>query len=177
MEIIQKELVFKNVATKDMIFENVYNQILNFMKNEPKARYTLMIGTDSQAYSKYTKFITGIIIQREGNGSWACLRRMDYPKKISNLHEKISIETALTEEIAVLFTDDKRKQLHSVIKPYSLSGSDFTMEGHLDIGEGENNKTKVYVGEMVKRIKAVGLVAKIKPYSMAATCYANKYTK
>lgn len=177
MEIIQKELVFKNIVAKDMAFENVYDHILNFMKNEPKAKYTLMIGTDSQAYSKYTKFITGIIIQREGNGAWACLRRMDYPKKISNLHEKVSIETALTEEIAVLFTDEKRKKLHSVIKPYNPCGSTFTMEGHLDMGVGENNKTKVYVSEMVKRIKSVGLEAKIKPYSMAATCYANKYTK
>ena len=40
------------------------------------------------------------------------------------------------------------------------------MEGHLDIGSGNRNKTKIFVEEMVNRIESMGLEPKIKPDSL-----------
>ncbi|WP_340137269.1 MULTISPECIES: ribonuclease H-like YkuK family protein [Bacillus cereus group] len=34
-----------------------------------------MIGTDSQVQKRGTLFITGFVIQREGKGAWACIRK------------------------------------------------------------------------------------------------------
>jgi uncharacterized protein len=51
------------------------------------------------------------------------------------------------------------------------------MEGHIDIGSGNRNKTKIFVEEMVNRIEAMGLEPKIKPDSFVASSYANRFTK
>lgn len=171
------ELNFQNLSKKKMTFEDVFQEILQFMKKNPLGNYKLMIGTDSQAFGNYTRFITGIVIQREGSGAWACMRKFIVPRKIENLHEKISIETSLTEEIAFLFTEEKKNDLINVVLPHVYKGASFTMEGHLDIGAGNRNKTREYVNEMVARIEAMGIEAKIKPDAYVASGYANRYTK
>lgn len=51
------------------------------------------------------------------------------------------------------------------------------MEGHIDIGSGNRNKTRIFVEEMVSRIEAMGIEPKIKPESFVASTYANRYTK
>jgi predicted RNase H-related nuclease YkuK (DUF458 family) len=51
------------------------------------------------------------------------------------------------------------------------------MEGHIDIGSGQRNKTREYVEEMVTRIESMGFEPKIKPDSFVASSYANRYTK
>lgn len=171
------ELTFQNLSKKKMSFEDVFQEILGFMAKNPQGNYKLMIGTDSQAFARHTRFITGVVIQREGKGAWACMRKFIVPRKIENLHEKISIETSLTEEIAFLFTEEKKNTLINVVLPHVYKGASFTMEGHLDIGAGNRNKTREYVNEMVARIEAMGIEAKIKPDAYVASGYANRYTK
>lgn len=171
------ELNFQNLSKKAMNFEEVFHEIRQFMKKEPLGNYKLIIGTDSQAFGNYTRFITGIVIQREGKGAWACMRKVNVPRKIENLHEKISIETSLTEEIVFLFTGEKKNELIDIVLPHIYKGASFTMEGHLDIGAGNRNKTREYVNEMVARIEAMGIEAKIKPDAYVASGYANRYTK
>lgn len=170
-------LSFQNLSTPHLTFEETFEEIVSFMKKDPQASFKLMIGTDSQAFSKHTRFITGIVIHREGKGAWACMRKYNFPRKIENLHEKISIETSLTEEVVSLFTEEKKNQLMDIVLPYIYKGGSFVMEGHLDIGKGKQNKTNIFVQEMVARIEATGVEAKIKPYAIIASGYANKYTK
>ena len=93
------------------------------------------------------------------------------------LHERISKETSLTEEIVALFTEERKNKMIDIVLPYIYKGSSFTMEGHLDIGSGNRNKTRIFVEEMVARIEAMGLEPKIKPDSFVASSYANRYTK
>jgi predicted RNase H-related nuclease YkuK (DUF458 family) len=64
-----------------------------------------------------------------------------------------------------------------IVLPYIYQGASFTMEGHLDIGSGNRNKTRIYVEEMTARIEAMGLEPKIKPESFVASSYANRFTK
>ncbi|WP_078554152.1 ribonuclease H-like YkuK family protein [Bacillus alkalicellulosilyticus] len=168
---------FHNISEKNMTFLDVFSHIHSFMNSKPNGHYRLMIGTDSQVYSRHTRFITGIVIRREGNGAWACLRKVDIPERIEDLHKKISIETELTEHVAQLFTPHYKKELISIILPHIKDGCSFSFEGHIDIGLGEKNKTKIYVEEMMDRLQALGMKPLVKPESFVAFSYANRHTK
>src|SRR3954464_13026495 len=90
---------FQNLREKSMSFEQVFERIVKFMKLNPSGNYRLMVGTDSQVHRSTTVFITGIVIQNKGKGVWACIRKVVIPRKMTHLHERISLELSLTEEI------------------------------------------------------------------------------
>lgn len=171
------DYVFQNLSEKYMSFEQVFQKIVQFMKRDPKGNYRLMFGTDSQVHGTYTKFITGIVVQRKKKGAWACIRKIIVPRKMTNLHERISYETSLTEEIVAMFTEERKNELIDIVLPNIYKGSSFTVEGHIDIGSGKRNKTRIFVNEMVSRMESIGVEPKIKPDAFVASCYANRYTK
>ena len=168
---------FQNLQEQHLSFEEVFERIVQFMTIDPKGNYRLMVGTDSQVHKTQTIFITGIVIQNEGNGVWACIRKVTIPRKMNALHERISLELSLTEEIVSLFTEERKNQLIEIILPNLYQGATFTMEGHIDIGAGKRNKTSEFVKEMVTRIESMGVEPKIKPNAFVASSYANRYTK
>lgn len=174
---IYENYTFDNLHEQNMKFDDVFNLIYQFMKHDPLAQYRLMVGTDSQVHARHTVFITGIVIQRVGKGAWACIRQSVVPRKMSNLHERISYETSLSEEIAYLFTENHKNRLIELILPNIYKGASFTIEGHIDIGDGKRNKTREFVREMTSRIKSTGFEPKIKPDAIVASSYANRYTK
>ncbi|MDN3017319.1 ribonuclease H-like YkuK family protein [Paenibacillus sp. BSR1-1] len=168
---------FQNLQENGMSFEQVFERIVEFMKINPNGNYRLMVGTDSQVHRSTTIFITGIVIQNEGHGVWACIRKVIVPRKMTHLHERISLELSLTEEIVSMFTDDRKTELINIVLPYLYQGATFTIEGHIDIGAGKRNKTSEFVKEMVTRIESMGVEPKIKPDAFVASSYANRYTK
>lgn len=160
-----------------MSFEEVFKHIVTFMELNPNGNYRLMIGTDSQVHKTHTVFITGIVIQQEGNGVWACIRKVIIQRKMTHLHERISHELFLTEKIVFMFTEERKNRLINIVLPYVYQGATFTMEGHIDIGAGKRNKTSEFVKEMVTRMESMGVEPKIKPNAFVASSYANRYTK
>ncbi|MFE8697263.1 ribonuclease H-like YkuK family protein [Cytobacillus sp. FJAT-53684] len=169
--------MFQNLQEKDLTFEHVFKRILKFMNRNPRGDFRLMIGTDSQVHCDRTLFITGVVIQNEGKGAWACIRKIIVPRKMLHLHERISYETSLTEEVVSLFTIERKNEMIDIVLPYIYQGATFTMEGHLDIGAGKRNKTREFVNEMVTRMESIGVEPKIKPDAFVASSYANRYTK
>ncbi|MBS4216313.1 MULTISPECIES: ribonuclease H-like YkuK family protein [Neobacillus] len=168
---------FKNLQESKMEFEQVFERITEFMKSDPCGNYRLMVGTDSQVHRSHTIFITGIVIQNVGNGVWACIKKVIVPRKMTQLHERISLELSLTEEVVSLFTEDKKNELINIVLPNVYQGATFTIEGHIDIGAGIRNKTSEFVKEMVMRMESMGVEPKIKPDAFVASSYANRYTK
>ncbi|MFD2639122.1 ribonuclease H-like YkuK family protein [Piscibacillus salipiscarius] len=168
---------FENSKEKDMTFEQVFERILRFMRLNPNGNYKLIIGTDSQVHYDYTSFITGIVIQCEGKGVWACLQKNKIPRKITNLHQKISYETSFSEAVFAMFTQERKDAMYEIVLPYVERGASFTIEGHIDIGSGPRNKTRVFINEMIARIQSMGAEPKIKPEAFVASSYANRYTK
>lgn len=168
---------FQNLQEKNMSFEDVFQCISDFMKQDPRGNYRLIVGTDSQVHKAHTVFITGIVILQEGNGVWACIRKVVVPRKMVHLHERISLELSFTEEIVALFSDEKKNKLIDIILPFIYEGSSFTMEGHIDIGAGKRNKTREFVKEMIGRMESIGVEPKIKPDAFVASCYANRFTR
>jgi predicted RNase H-related nuclease YkuK (DUF458 family) len=169
------EHTFYNFSEQQLSVDDVFTRVLGFMQKDPNASYRLAIGTDSQVRKERTKFITAIHIHRIGKGAWGCLKNYDVPRSITSLREKISLETTLSQEVAYLFTSEKIDQLTEVLLSSSNNNADFYFEIHIDIGK--NGVTKAFIKEMVQRIEAMGLEAKIKPDSYAASSYADRYTK
>ncbi|MDO6451440.1 ribonuclease H-like YkuK family protein [Oceanobacillus profundus] len=168
---------FQNLSQKNMSFTQVFQHIKRFMEKDRNGSYKLMFGTDSQVHSSYTRFITGIVIHCETKGAWACIRKVIIPRKMMNLHERISYETTLTEEVVSMFSEEKKEELINIILPNIYRGASFSIEGHIDIGSERKNKTKIFVNEMVSRMESLGIEPKIKPESFVASSYANRYTK
>lgn len=172
-----RKVLFQNLQERNLSFEQVFSRILTFMNRNPRGNYRLMVGTDSQVHCDRTIFITGIVIKNEGKGAWACIRKAIIPRQMLHLHERISYETSLTEQVVSMFTTERKNAMIDVVLPYIYQGATFTMEGHLDIGAGKRNKTREFVKEMVSRMESIGVEPKIKPDAFVASSYANRYTK
>jgi uncharacterized protein len=166
---------YYNMTEGNMSFETVIQRIKQFISIEPRNEYILSIGTDSHVHKSETRFITAIHLHRVGKGAWGCLKNHTVPRMITSIREKISIETALSQEIAFLFTSNYLVDISELLIPYSDEGADFLFEIHLDIGR--KGITKELISEMTGRITSMGIEAKIKPDAYAASSYANRYTK
>ncbi|MDG4655764.1 ribonuclease H-like YkuK family protein [Ectobacillus antri] len=164
---------FYNLSEQSMDFNTVFLRIYEFMREDPLHAYRLSIGTDSQTHHDSTRFITAIHLHRIGKGAWGCLRNQTVHRKMESLREKIHLETYFSQEIAYLFTPEHLGLLMELLQPYKEAK--FSMEIHLDIGN--YGLTKEFILDMTNRVKAMGLVAKIKPDAYAAFSYANRYTK
>lgn len=172
---MNNDLVFYNTTADSMTFDDVFKQLIHFIKKDPTTLYRLAIGTDSQVHQQGTKFITSIHLHRVGKGAWGCLKKEVIPRRITSLKEKIVLETVYSQEVAAYFTDEHISKMADILIPHIDSGADLIFEVHLDIGK--KGKTKHLIDEMSERILAIGLQPKIKPNSYAASSYANKYTK
>lgn len=176
---VQGELKFQNVTERRLSFDDVLQRILRFMAQDPASLYHFVIGSDSQVYCGYTKFVTGIVIHRPGKGAWACYRQVIVPREMTSVKEKLSMETSLSQEVASYFAGDAVHQMEEVLLPYVYQGA--SLQSFIDIDAGTRpivNKTSLYVQEMVERVEAMGIYrARVKPESVVASSYANRYTK
>jgi len=166
---------FYNVSEKRMSFQTVLERIKGFMLKDPRSEYVLSIGSDSHVHQTETKFITAVHLYRVGKGAWGCLKNHTVNRPITSIREKISMETALSQEIAYYFISKYLMELSDILIPFADEGADLIFEIHLDIGR--RGVTKELIQEMTGRIEAMGIEAKIKPESYTAFSYANRYTK
>lgn len=172
------EQVFRNVSEQNMTLDEVFERIRRFMGIDARAAYQLVIGTDAQAYGGYTKFVTSIVIFRPGRGAWFCYRQVIIPRKIMSLQEKLSLETTYSQEVAAYFDFAKRAELEDIVLPHVYQGAKLDLFIDIDAGTDEKrNRTSAYAAEMVGRIEAMGLSARVKPEAIAASSISNRFTK
>ncbi|KAA6453065.1 ribonuclease H-like YkuK family protein [Bacillus swezeyi] len=167
--------LFYNLSEDQMTFAEVIGRLKAFILQDPRASYLLSVGTDSQIHQNCTKFITAIHLHRKGKGAWGCLKNTIVKRPIHSLREKISLETAYSQEIAAYLLNDYFTEITDLLLPFTDEGADLTLEVHLDIGK--KGMTKDLIQEMTGRITSMGISAKIKPDSYTASSYANRYTK
>ncbi|MGN7939943.1 ribonuclease H-like YkuK family protein [Metabacillus sp. 22489] len=172
---MNESFTFYNVSEKRMSFATVIERIKGFLLKDPRSEYVLSICSDSHVHHQETKFITAIHIHRVGKGAWGCLKLHSEKRPIVSLREKISMETALSQEIAAYFISDHLNELTDLLIPFVHEGANLLFEIHLDIGR--KGMTKELIQEMTGRIEAMGIEAKIKPESYTAFSYANRFTK
>jgi len=161
-----------------MTLDEVFGRIKSFMEKDPCASYQLIIGSDAQVHAGHTKFITSVVIFRPGRGAWFCYRQVIIPREIESLQEKLSLETAFSQEIAMYFDHVKRAQLEDIIMPFVYQGAELQMFIDVDAGtDAKRNGTSAFVADMVGRIEAMGLSARVKPAAIVASAVSNRYTK
>lgn len=172
------EMVFRNVSEQGMTPELVHERIEDFMKSDPRAAFQLIIGTDAQVHAGHTKFVTSIVIFRPGRGAWFCYRQVILPREIRSLREKLALETTYSQEIALMFDETRRSRLEDIIMPYVYQGAELQMFIDIDAGTDEKrNQTSALVADMVGRIEAMGLSARVKPEAIVASSVSDRFTK
>ncbi|NLJ65971.1 MAG: hypothetical protein GX340_01505 [Clostridiales bacterium] len=173
--VIINNSLFRNSRYKDLTLNQVYEMLVNFLKQAPHNEYRLSIGTDSQVGTNVTVFVTAIHLHKIGKGATGFFTTQIFPRPLLSLREKIYYETSKTLELASWFTDEKMDRLVNCILTTMGRPGDIHFEFHIDVGT--IGPTRELINEMVAMANSTGFEPKIKPESYAASCYANRYTK
>ena len=171
--VFDESAVFRSLRKDHLNFEEVYRDIIAFIKADTNSSYKISIGTDSQV-GKTTVFVTCVHVHRIGKGAIGFLHKSEIPRAIKNLREKIYLETCASLQLAYMFDEDKIREIVKIVGKNGRS-SGVSFEFHIDIGK--KGETKTLINEMVGMVKGLNFVPKIKPDSYCASCFADRYTK
>lgn len=144
--------------------ERLKEIISSFMASDKKAKYEIIVGTDSQKIenNKYD-FVSALIIHRVGWGGIYFWKRFIQDKKIS-LKERIYQEATMSLQTSENFVN--------FFKTNGISKYDIQI--HVDIGR--NGETRDLITEVVGMVRGSGYEVKIKPDSYGASKVADRYT-
>ncbi len=127
---------FYNPHIGALSFEEVIAALIAAMEEDRKARYEILIGTDSAVRLEQADFVSAIVLHKVGKGGryyWTRHREHRTP----SLRQRIWREAWLSFELA-----------QRVMKELSLDSLlHFNLEIHVDIGE--NGRTKEMIDEVV----------------------------
>lgn len=146
-----------------MSFNAMFEDICNFMNDDPESPYKLIVGSDSQTRTEVC-FVTAVVIHRLGKGGRYFFTRQ-HIKKMPSLKQRIFYEAHLSLDVA-----------SKIAAKISENGfSDLNVEIHLDIGR--NGKTRSFIRDLVLEVAGNGFAAKIKPDAYGASQVADKHSK
>ena len=134
------------------------------MGRDKKARYEVIVGSDSQKVrTDVYDFVSALIVHRVGFGGIYFWKRDVIKRKIS-LKERIYQEATMSLETSENF-----------ILFFKVNGiSKYNIQIHVDIGH--NGETRDMITEVVGMIRGSGYDVKIKPDSYGASKVADRYT-
>lgn len=156
-------MYFVSPSKGRLSFEQVFQDVICFIKEEPENNYKLIVGTDSQIRESIC-YVTAIVILREGKGGRFYYSK-DSEKNQVGFKQRIFIETAKSLGVASRLAESLA----------SLGWDELNIEVHLDVGE--RGRTKEIIREVVGMVTGSGFGARIKPDSYGASTVADKFTK
>jgi predicted RNase H-related nuclease YkuK (DUF458 family) len=146
-----------------LTFEQVFEDLYQFIKDNSDSKFKLIVGTDSQSGEEVC-YVTAIVILREGKGGRFFYSRERERVKLS-IKQRILYEVSRSLGVAARLT-----------QRLAESGvADLNVEIHLDVGE--NGKTKELIRDVIGMVTGSGFGARIKPESYGASKVADRYTK
>lgn len=163
---------FESLTHGQLTHDEVLQMIKNFLEENPKSEYSLVIGTDSHEINgsnlknREINLVTAVLIHRRGFGGKYFWNK----KSVGNIHslrEKIYAETMTSLSFASTFVPQLKKKLNGRSPNYNL-------EIHIDVGE--HGDTREMIKEVVGMVTGSGYVAKTKPYAYGASYVADKHT-
>jgi predicted RNase H-related nuclease YkuK (DUF458 family) len=146
-----------------LTFEQVFRDIVRFIREDQEKNYKLIVGTDSQIRESVC-YVTAIVILREGKGGRFYYSK-DREKNQVGFKQRIFLETARSLGVASRLAE----------RLATLGRNDLNIEIHLDVGE--RGRTKEIIREVVGMVTGSGFGARIKPDSYGASKVADKFTK
>jgi len=166
----QENRIFHSLTEGDIDLSKVITLIKGFLEEVPSAKYSLVIGTDSQEKfedgQKSVNLITAVIVHRKGFGGryfWS----KKIIQKIHSLRDKIYAETFSSLDFARDFIPLFKKALNG-------KNPDYDLEIHIDVGE--HGDTRDMIKEVVGIVSGNGFIAKTKPHAYGASYVADKHT-
>ena len=151
-----------------MSFNQVVDNLVNFVLKDSKQIYRLIVGTDSEG-KEDPNFMTAIIIHKQGKGGRFFYKKIKTGKKYT-LRTRIYEETMTSLTLAMKLRKTLEKNLRE-IQPQNYK----SLEIHTDIGQvGE---TREMIKEIVGLVRGNGFEVKIKPEAFGATSVADRCLK
>ena len=163
-------LKFTNPTRGELLFAEVLEEIVRFMRDEPRSRYRVMIGSDSNGYGELD-LVSVMAVHRVGNGGRYFWYRQSR-ENIKTLRQKIYAEVGASLELASLFLPAFRDQLRTA---EARAEWPFDFEIHVDVGT--KGETRDLIREVTGMVTAYGYNVLVKPESAAATTLADKHVK
>ena len=162
-----REEIFHSQTHGNLKVDEIIVKIKEFLEEDDKAEYSLVIGMDSHEKTdtvrpkngtKQINLVTAVLVHRKGFGGKYFWRRTNVGN-IHSLREKIYAETMSSLSF--------KKELNGKSPNYNL-------EIHVDVGE--HGDTRDMIKEVVGMVTGNGFVAKTKPNAYAASYVADKHT-
>lgn len=158
-------MAFISPSLGPLTFEGMFDDIRRYLSEDPEARYSLIVGTDSQLREgRGATFVTAIVAHRRGKGARYYYQREER-RHMHSLRQRILYETSLSLSTAGRIAERLAES----------SIEDIDIEVHLDIGP--RGDTRELIREIVGMVTGSGFHAKIKPDSYGASTVADRYTK
>ena len=156
--------MYQSPTHGEVDLEKLKKIVSSFMAADKKARYEIIVGTDSQKIRKDTyDFVSALIIHRMGSGGIYFWKRIVQDRKIS-LKERIYQEATMS-----LVTSE------NFVNFFKTNGiSKYNIQIHVDIGP--NGETRELITEVVGMIRGSGYEVRKKPDSYGASKVADRYT-
>ena len=154
-------MLFNNPTKGTLLFECVIDELCAFLREDPNARYSLTIGSDSEQHGDTVEFISAIVIHRRGHGARYFWMRTEKPP-FPTLRERIWHEAILSTSLA--------RSVLDALTERDAWWSD--IEVHVDVGE--HGPTKDLIREISGYVRAYGFIICVKPMSYAASSVADR---
>lgn len=168
-----QKLIFFNPSKNNLNFNQMIEEIFNYLMEQPKNEYEIVVGCDSSSEEKPT-FPIALVALRKGQGGRFFLTRVRYPegskKRFMTFQQRILMEVYLSCEMALLVRDILKERIK---RSQILLNYEFEYI-HADVGP--NGRTKDMIKEVVGLIKGRGFEAKIKPEAFAASTVADRFS-
>lgn len=177
--------VFNNPTKGMMDLGGVIVELINYIKEDPEAKYKIVIGTDSEIREKGIEFVSVVAVHRITKGGryfWIKL----WDERNLDLRTRIYQEATVSLALAGAFLE-KELEFHNVKINMSQSIDDvlrslgdnkeiiFSNELEIHVDIGSNGPTKAMIKEIVGMIKGSGFPVRIKPEAFAASTLADKH--
>ena len=162
-------LYFHNYTQGRISFDEVVVALFDFIRQDPKGTYRVIIGTDSKGSKdspNFQSFVTAIIVHKIGYGARYFWRKT-YQKNLRGIRDKIYQEAMLSLETCWAFLEKINTFPDNHL-------SNYRVEIHVDIGP--NGPTRNIIQEVTGMIENLGFTAKVKPHSFGASRVAHRHT-
>ncbi|MFZ5559439.1 MAG: ribonuclease H-like YkuK family protein [Patescibacteria group bacterium] len=178
--------------TKGMLnLGRVIEELINYKKESPEAKYKIVIGTDSETKEKGAEFVCVVAVHRIGKGGRYFWSRI-YDERKFDLRSRIYQEAVISLALAgaLLEKELERHEVkvdigQSIGNIFKSLGKDsknglnqeiiFSNELEIHVDIGQNGPTREMIREIVGMIKGSGFFVKIKPEAFAAATLADKH--
>jgi predicted RNase H-related nuclease YkuK (DUF458 family) len=147
-----------------LTFEQALCQAISYIKENPYAKYNVIVGSDSLYRPWHTIFVTVFSVHRIGYGArfWYSQSKEKFPK---NINIRLIREAADSVEVMLALLNS------DIVK--IVPEDNFLV--HADVGE--KGKSRNVITEVVGYITGQGLKCKYKPEAVIAANCADRLTK